>query len=122
MLLITVVYLMSSFHDTIEPLSLEMSMNDVLKTLNSAVLKINLQVEYYNADESFIHLKLPKKVSGYKYRIVFNETSNQFCFVFPEEYCRDTYLLRNSVPINADIDSSKDEHYAYYSNGEIWVF
>ena len=102
-------------------MALEIAMDDVLKTLNTATVKIYLQGKYFNAEDSFIELKLPSKVAGSKYRISFDSDSNEYCFVYPEKRCRGIYLLDESVSISADIDSSKSQHFVYYADNQIWV-
>ncbi|MEM0372245.1 MAG: hypothetical protein QXO69_00155 [archaeon] len=121
MALIAVVYLMTSFYLATKAVSSEVAMDDVLKTLDSASTKLYFEGLAFNAENSRIYLKLPAKVAGSKYRIKFNNTSREFCFVFPETRCKKTYLLAGIVQINADIDSSKSEHYMYYLNKTIQV-
>ena len=120
-MLISVLMMMNYFYSTTEPLSQEIGMQDVLKTVKTATAKVYLQARYFNSVDSAVYMKLPRKVSGQKYRISFDDADYEFCFDIPKEYCEHMYLLDEGVSITADIDSSENLHQVRYVNGTIQV-
>ena len=120
-MLISVLTMMNYFYSTTEPLSQEIGMQDVMKTVKTATVKVYMQARYFNSVDSIVYMKLPKKLSGDKYRISFNSTTYEFCFDTPKEYCEHMYLLDEGVSITADIDSSRNVHQVRYLNSTLQV-
>ncbi|NYZ79858.1 hypothetical protein H0N95_01240 [Candidatus Micrarchaeota archaeon] len=116
-----VILTMSMFYNTTEDLSRDIGMKDVIKTVNAASLKLYLESRYFSSQGSYVYMKLPEKIGGSKYRMGYNQTTNEFCFKIPAVYCEKSYLIEKNVSIKADIDSSRPVHNVTYFNKTIII-
>jgi hypothetical protein len=121
MLLVIVVFMMSNYYSISYDLAQDIGMKDVLKTVNTASVKVYLESRYFGSEGTVVYLKLPSKIAGEKYTLYYNSSSDEFCFLLPKTYCEHSYLFASNVPIIASLDSSEELHQVSYVNNSIVV-
>ena len=120
-MLTLVVFMMGSYYSTSYSIAQDIGMKDVIKTINTASVKVYLESRYFGSEGTVVYLKLPSRIAGEKYSLYYNATTDEFCFLLPKTYCEHSYLFASNVPIIASLDSSDDVHQVRYVNNSIVV-
>jgi hypothetical protein len=120
-MLTLVIFMMNSYYNTSYAIAQDIGMKDVIKTINTASVKVYLESRYFGSEGTVVYLKLPSKIAGEKYYLYYNSTTDEYCFLLPKTYCEHSYLFASNVPIIASLDSSSDTHLVRYVNNSIVV-